>query len=205
MRRAPFIVLLVVFVAALACGSEDDIEVREPESAEAEPESAEEASIEEAQPDPTEAPPPTEPAELGTSRTNPAPLASEVSVSDVTISITGATRPATDIIMAANMFNTEPETGQEYILVDLMVVCDVAGDETCSISPFNFSMVGSNGEIYDAEIFVAGLEGTLESTDIFGGATLEGSIPFIVGQGETNLVLIYEPSLFDDEVFLAVE
>ena len=143
--------------------------------------------------------------EVGTARSNPAPVGSEVIADDMAFVVTGAIRPATDIIMDGNMFNTEPEQGQEYILVDLGVTCMKSIDESCSISPFwNISLIGSEGVKYDAESFVTGVDGLLESTEFYGEATVSGYLPFIVNEGETNLILVYEPIIFGDTFYLEV-
>jgi hypothetical protein len=187
------IVLCVLIIAALACSSESSVEVNPPAN--------DEQNVE-----PTQAPEVEEPttAPLGASRSNPAPLGSEIVADEMSFSVTSVTRPATDIIMAGNMFNTEPENGQEYVMVQIQIACSKTSDQQCSISPFNFSVLGSSGIAHEAEIFVSGVDGLLESGDFYGGASLSGSMPFIVGSDETGLLLVYEP-FFGDPFYLAVE
>ena len=78
-------------------------------------------------------------------------------------------------------------------------------DDQCNISSYwNISLIGSSGIAYDPEWLVTGVEGLLESVKFYGDATVSGYIPFIIKQSDTNLVLVYEPLLFGDTVYLAV-
>lgn len=187
-------VSIILILVVLACGSTSDIEVNQPDS-----KSDQGSQSEEVIPEVS----PTK-AELGTSRDNPAPFGSEIIADDMSFSVLGITRPATDIIMQGNQFNTEPEENQEYILVDLSVTCKKSTSEQCNLSTYNFKVVGSSGIVRDAEWFVAGVDGILENTDFYGEATLSGKIPFIVGTDEVNLLLVYEP-LFGDSFYLSLQ
>jgi len=183
-RRFCLVILTVMLLTiVLACGSESDVEVKQPESSPEELTKSEEITSTESQ--------------LGTSRDNPAPTGSEIVADDMSFLVSGVTRPATDIIMEGNQFNTEPEVEQEYILVDLKATCKKSPSEKCSLSIFNLKVVGSSGVTQDAEWMVAGVDGLLEDADFYGDASLEGAIPFIVGTAETNLLLVYEPFLGD--------
>jgi hypothetical protein len=181
--------ILVLFISILACGSNSNIEVKPPDSGEG------------IAPPPTIAP--TTPP-LGTSRNNPAPVGSVVLADDMNFVILSSTRPATDIVMAGNIFNTEPEAGQEYIFVELQATCTKPSDQQCSLSTFNLKLVGSSGIERDAEWFVSGVDGLLEDSEFYGGASVSGQIPFIVNQDETNLLLVYEP-WFGDVFYLAIQ
>lgn len=184
-----FLVILVLLLASIACGSSDsDVVVNAPDE--------EEAPL---QQEPTDLP------EVGTSRSNPAPEGSEVVTDDMAFKILSVIRPADDIIEAGNMFNTEPESDQEYVLLELQITCMKSVDDQCSISSFwNIALIGSSGIEYDPEWVVSGVEGLLESIDFYGDATVSGYIPFIIKQSDTDLILVYEPLLFGDTVYLAV-
>jgi hypothetical protein len=181
--------LLFLLLASLACGSSDsDVVVNAPNEEEAPP-----------QQEPTDLP------EVGTSRSNPAPVGSEVTTDDMAFKILSVIRPADDIIEAGNMFNTEAESDQEYVLLELQITCKKSVDDQCIISSFwNVSLVGSSGIGYDPELFVTGVDGLLESIEFYGDATVSGYIPFIIKQSDTDLILVYEPLLFGDTVYLAV-
>jgi len=130
--------------------------------------------------------------EEGYSIDKPAPAGSEVLANDIAVVVTGATRPADDIVAEANQFNEPPEAGEEYLLVEFQMTCTKSGDEPCSFNPFSMLVYGSLEDAHTRE-FVAGLENEHSSVDFNSGETVSGFMPFSVGQGETDLVLIYQP------------
>lgn len=136
--------------------------------------------------------PATSMSEEGLSIDNPAPVGYEVLANDIAVMVTGATRPADDIVAEANQFNEPPEAGEEYLLVEFQMTCTKSGDEQCSFNPFSMLVYGSLEDSHTRE-FVAGLENEHSSVDFNGGKTVSGVMPFSVGQGETDLVLIYQP------------
>ena len=182
MSKLKFIVIVTIFVfITMACGGSSKPEVNTPQN-----------NSEPAQEQSTPIP------EVGSARSNPAPIGSEVVADDIAFTITGTIRPANDIVVAGNMFNSTPEAGKEYIFVELNVVCKKSTDEKCSINPtFNIKLIGSLGIEYDPDIFVSGVEGLMESTEFYGDASIKGYIPFVVGVGEADLVLLYDPFLGD--------
>ena len=208
--------LTVLLIIQLACGSStptvstatspSEISVDEPsptEEIKKEP-TANPTNTPTASPTNTPTTRPTPTAELGTRRDNPAPVGSTVTVDDMELAVISILRPADSIVKAGNMFNTEPEPGNEYIFVNVSVKCVKQSTETCSISTFNFKMVGSLGIKYDAEWFLTGVKGLLEDTDFYGGTQLTGDLAFIVGIDEQDLLLMYEP-YWEDPFYLAIE
>ena len=189
-------ILLVLAVAAWACGG-SRVEVNTPSSGSSDGASVPTAAA--VQPTATTAP-------VGSARSNPAPAGSEVLVEGMAFVVTGSTRPATDIIMSGNQFNTRPEAGQEYVMVDLRIVCQKSADEKCNFSSYNLKLLGSSGIQRDPQTLVAGVSGLLDSfgTEFFGGAAIEGRIPFIVNSDETDLLLVYSP-LFGNPFYLSIE
>lgn len=198
------VVLVFLAIAALACGSTNGVQVNTPVNTpgETSPDTPAEDPVQEnvqTEPEPTATKP------IGTARSNPAPVGSEIVADNMAFQILSAVRPANDIIKQGNPFNTEPASGQEYILVELQATCQKSSDEKCSLSSFlNFSLIGSLGIEYDPEIMIAGVEGLLDSIDFFGETTVSGYLPFIIGQDETDLILVYEPILFGDTFYLSV-
>lgn len=152
----------------------------------------------------TEIPQPTATKELGTSRSNPAPAGSEIIADDMAFVVQELIRPADTIIRTGNMFNTEPEENQEYVMVMVEVNCMKGSDDKCNISPFNFTLLGSKGVDRDAEWSVAGVSNILESKDFYGGSSVSGYLPFIIDKDEIDLLLVYEPLLFGDNFYLAL-
>ena len=189
-----WLAILVLVLATLACGSSNNEVVVNPPDAEEGEEAVEAEEVEEIEA--------TEGPKVGTARSNPAPAGSEVVTDKMAFVITGTTRPADDIVSAGNMFNTEPESDQEYIFVDVEVTCQKSTDDKCTIYPTSsFSLIGTSGVVYDPEIMLAGVEGLFEilDTEFYGGSTVSGSLPFIINQADTDLVLVYEPILFGDD------
>ena len=102
-----FLAILGLILTSIACGSSENSVVVNQSSEEEAP----------SQQEPTDLP------DVGTTRSNPAPVGSEVIVDDLALKIISITRPADDIIKAGNMFNTEPESDQEYVLIELQITC----------------------------------------------------------------------------------
>lgn len=188
------IMILVLFIVTLACGSNSNVVVKPPNSAPVTGEDNVSPPISE---EPTMPP-------IGTSRNNPAPVGSEVSSEGMSFLVLSSTRPATDIVMEGNMFNTEPEEGQEYIFVELQVTCLKPSDQQCNFYLTNFTLVGSSGIGRDSKLFLSGVDGLLETSDFYGGASISGQIAFIVDQNETDLILVHDPFL-GDVFYLAIQ
>jgi hypothetical protein len=150
----------------------------------------------------TPLPPPTEtPKPIGSARSNPAPFGYEVTMDDMTFTVTEFIRPADDIALKGNMFNT-PEEGKEFAFVNMSIKCNLGSDDKCNIGPSEFQIVGTSGTAMDAEWLVTGVSGMLESGEFFGGATKAGYIAFQLEKGETDLILIYKPFLGSEAYFL---
>lgn len=205
------LIVFIVFLLALisfACESSSDPVVTAPEDAEAAAESgdaeeadeAEEAATEEPEPtvEPTSTPP------VGTRRDNPAPVGSVILADDMEFTVLSVIRPADTIVKAGNPYNSDPETGNEYMFVEVTVTCALDSVEKCNYNSFNFSLLGSSGVSIESEIFISGVENLLESAEFYGEATISGYIPFIVPIDETDILLVYEPFLFGDTFYLAL-
>jgi hypothetical protein len=102
-------------------------------------------------------------------------------------------RDAWTRIHEANMFNPEPGEGMEYIIVTIQVRNLAAPTDTRIVSEFHFRVTGDRGIVYSQPFVV--IERKELNAEFFGGATIEGQIPFEVGQEEKNLVLVYDPGL----------
>ncbi len=205
MRRALFIGLLAL-VPALACGGQAEalptVFVLSPAATQPEP-----PQVELTTPVPTNTPP--SPVEVGTSRSNPVPVGSGVTVSDVVLVVGETIRPADELIATAeDFFYVPPEQSNEYVMVWVAVACNATDDTTCIVTPlFDFGLVGSSGIVRQTEFLLTQVPDLFQGGEVYGGVTLEGWLPFQVAQGETGLVLVYKTlQLFGpSEVFLAVQ
>jgi len=144
------------------------------------------------------------PAPVGMTRDRPAP-AGQLVVADNEIEVTvlKLERDAWARIHGMNLFNPEPGEGMEYILATLRVTNLGDPAKTKSISSLHFRAVGDKGVIYDSPLMVV-LEKEL-SVELFGGGTSEGQLALEVGQGEGNLVLIYDSGLDTEARYLSLE
>lgn len=143
---------------------------------------------------------PTATKPIGTVRDNTVPAGTSVVVSGLAVTVIGATRPADTIVTTGNMFNKKPEPNMEYVMVDVVTSCNKAASDKCVVASSLFSLVGSAGVVHDNEIFVAGVNGLLESGEMFGGAKKSGKLFFVIGKDEKNLVMIYK-QLFSEMYF----
>ena len=186
------LILSLLALLGMACGftgligGEDlpgDEEVREEDSVQQE-------SMTEA---PTAAPetegPPSGPGETFE---NPAPVGMEVLADNKAFVVLSATRPADELVAEANRFNEEAGPGEEYLFVEIQITCEKPAGEICEFTPFNMLVYGSLEESH-TRTFVAGIDHEIDSVDFNGGETVTGVIPFLVGQEETDLLLIYQP------------
>ena len=189
-KKEVIFALMVLIIVSLACGSSSNgVSVEESSASEGE-------VVSEPEEEPTK--------EVGTARSNPAPVGSAITADNMKFQIIGSTRPANDIIMSGNMFNTEPEEGEEYILIELQIECMKDKDDTCNIYQSSFKLIGDEGVTYDAEWFVSGVDGLLESEEFYGEGLVAGSLPFIIKDIDMDLIFLYEPFL-GDKFYMSVE
>ena len=154
---------------------------------------------------PTKRPTPkfTKTPAIGMSRVSPAPVGQPVVADNgIQLTVLDLERNAWSRIHEMNPFNPEPEEGMEYIIVTLRARNLGDSAETQAITQWHFRVVGERGIIYDPP-FVLVLEKGL-TVELFGGGTTEGQVGLQVGQGEKNLVLIYDPGLGSTARYLSL-
>ena len=194
--RISIFVLVMLALAALACGSSADpgVQVNTPAPAVEAP--AEQPAETTATLAPTEAP-------VGSSYQNPAPAGSEIVVAGMAVQVLDVVRPANDAVAAGNTFNATPAPDREYALVRLLLTC--RNGDGCSYSTFEFKIALASGNVVDPG-FIVGVPEYLETGEMFDGASVEGVIAFEVPTGEA-LILYYEPFagfVFEEVGFLAL-
>jgi hypothetical protein len=144
-------------------------------------------------------------AAIGSARSNPAPVGSEVIADDMKFMVKSIVRPADQKVAEGNMFNATPEANKEYMFVEIQVTCTKTPDEKCTFSSYDVKALGSSGVLLENEMFMAGVSGLIESKEFFGGATMSGFVPFIVDKGDSPL-LVYDPmfSFTGQEFYLSL-
>lgn len=130
---------------------------------------------------------PTDTPELG-SRGNPYPAGTSQDVRDGTLIVNGIQRDMTSEVKSMNMFNAVPDSGQEWVLVDITFSCSLGSEDTCNTGMMQFELVGSLGQAYNQEI-VAVLDHAFGS-EVFGGGQTTGSLGFIVESNDSGLMLV---------------
>ena len=144
-------------------------------------------------------------APLGESRTNPYPVDAVVDIgSGMELSILRVERPANQTVADGNMFNETPGPNQEYMILWVRIECTKPSEETCNFTRTSIKTVGVDGQIRE-RAFAAGIPQEIESAEFFGGAALQGSIPFLARAGDTETVLMFEPFLFGDPIYIALQ
>jgi len=140
---------------------------------------------------------------LGKTRDQPLPLNTVVDIGgDMQLSIIGVQRSANNVVKQGNMFNDTPEPNYEYVIVRLRVQCNKSSNDKCSFGTYELKTVGADGQVRD-QASVAGIPDEMESiSEFFGGAWIEGNLVFMAAQGDQSLVLIYDPLLFGDSIYI---
>jgi hypothetical protein len=139
----------------------------------------------------------------GSLQVTPVPFGSDVNIDHMKFVITGTIRPADGIVSSGDIFNAQPHEYQQYIFVTLAVTCKMATDQQCHLDKFKIKLLGSDDTIKYPKWFISGVESILKETDLQGGTTISGNVPFIISVGDSGLLLIYE-SLSGDSFYLAL-
>ncbi len=107
-----------------------------------------------------------------------------------TAQVTGLVRPANDAIESQSRFNPDPASGEEYVVVVVVVECIT----TCDVDYFDFALTGDSGAIY------SGARVYYENRLDVRGAGGTGELPFLIRADETNLRLLYLADRLNDVV-----
>lgn len=133
------------------------------------------------------------PTDLGSERTNPAPLGETVTTDNWQVTILEAVRgdEAWAMVQEANQFNDPPDEGMEYVTVRAHVRYISTVDESASIDDFHFKTTGSAGVLYDRPSIVDPRP-QLDVT-LYPGGEYEGWVALQAAQGETDLLAVFDP------------
>lgn len=139
-------------------------------------------------PTPTATPRFTSTPELGT-RDNPLETGKAWSVGDGYLQIGNLFRNMDSRVADMNMFNDEPDSGQEWVLISAIFACDLPSNHSCDLDSLRYRMelVGEHGVVY-TQPFGSVLD--LEfGGEVFGDGVGDGIIGFIVEEDDSNFLL----------------
>ena len=145
-------------------------------------------------------PEPTATTAPGSVRSNPHPAGIAAPVEDGLLAVQRFERNQTETVLGMNMFNTDPETGQEWSLVYLRFECTLAESESCTTALMDIELI-VGGTVVSREIMTS-LDGPFPR-EILGQGSGEGCIGYIIDQGAEDVVLSVNQR--GERVFFAVE
>ncbi len=158
-------------------------------------------------PRPTNTPAPTRtltPVPVGLDKAHAWPFGTPATAGKAVVAVNKMTRPATDQIKQANMFNPDPGTGQEYVVIPVAVGFVGKAEETFLVNPFDFHLAGDLQKLYAPQL-VAGLPDLLQSATLLGGGQAKGYLVFLIDHADARLALQYSPGWFTAPVWVAAE
>lgn len=191
--KKTLIALMITGFALTGCSSEADTEAPAPAPAEETP--AEEASAEE-----------TPQAEETGKRDNPHPLGTTITDGDWELTVNSVNLNATEEIIAANMFNDEPEAGTVYAMVNITTTYN--GDDADGEMPMSsVAYVTADGNTinsYDAMIVPP--EQFDSMSTLYSGASTTGNIAFPIPEDNAaEGTLAVTAAMMGDKQFFAVK
>lgn len=135
-----------------------------------------------------------QPTDLGKTRDTPAPRAQKSIFQDWELSINDVVRGADawTMIQEANQYNDPPADGMEYIAVKIHVRYIGTEDKPASIDGGLFRSTGSAGVLYD-QTSASAPDPALEIA-LFPGGQYDGWLVLQAAQGETGMMLVFNPS-----------
>ncbi|MCF2571229.1 hypothetical protein HX613_03665 [Brevibacterium sp. UCMA 11754] len=144
-------------------------------------------------------------AEEGT-RENPYSIGTKISSDAWDMTITNVTLDATDEVLAENEFNEKPDSGNQYMMVDVeMTYTGDAPDGEMPMATFEYVSVGGN--TFDGlDDMVVAPNALDDMENMYNGATTSGSIAIQIPSEDAEAgVLAVNPDMFADKVYVAVK
>ena len=94
----------------------------------------------------------------------------------------------------------EADSGLEFVAVGINYGCRPGGT-TVHRNPFNFRLMDGSGVIRSHE-WLGQLEPVLQAVDLAPGAKTKGWVTFQAPIGDSNLTLLWEPSLWTETTYI---
>jgi hypothetical protein len=196
LTNAAFFALVAFLSASLACGSNTAIQTQTSPGGGGEQSDSTRSPQEINTSAPTDTPEPVL-SQIGLSRNNPYPRSEVVSAPNWDVQVVEVKRgeEAWKDLQAANMFNEAAPEGMEYLLVKLHVKSTYSDSDEHSISGCDFDITGDRLIKYTCLMVSAVEPEPRLSARLFTGGETEGWAAYLVGQGETNLILVVNETL----------
>lgn len=138
-------------------------------------------------------------------RENPLPVGSTVVLDEWEVTIGAPTFGATRAVLDENMFNPDPDEGNEYALVPVIAKYTGTGSETFALQ-VTISYVTASGVTYDAPLLLV-VPGALDiGQELYTGGSTSGNIGLEIPSSDVGNGLIRVKGLFSRgaEMFVAV-
>lgn len=120
------------------------------------------------------------------SRTNPFTGTGEIR--DGRFQVNSIQRNMSRAVEQMNMFNTDPDSGEEWVIANVTFRCNLPADRTCNTSAILFEMVGKNNEIYRPEPLTV-IDNAFGG-EVFGGGEITGNVAYIIESSDEDLRVI---------------
>ena len=133
-------------------------------------------------------------------RTNPHPSGTIQNVIDGRFRVNSIRRNMSSTVEAMNVFNVDPNPGEEWVLVNATFHCDLTADEVCTTSLMRFELVGNAGQAYNNR--ANALLDDSFAGEVFGGSSITGDIGFIVNSSDGNFLFAVDQ--FGQRIFFAI-
>jgi hypothetical protein len=136
---------------------------------------------------------------------DPVPAGEWHRVGDVDIVVLAVDTDATDEVLAASQFNSEPEPGNRFVTWRVGVT-NAGGESMSAVGEVLFSVVGPSAVAYDAGADCGVVPDGLDRfRDVFPGGSLEGNLCWEVSDDDAgSLVFLAEGfAIFSDQVVFA--
>ena len=140
--------------------------------------------------------------DVGLSRADPVPAGELAIVPNWDVQVLEMVRgeEAWDALHTASDYNDEPPKGMEYLLLRIWAECTYEDKDQHDISASDFAVTGSRLTVYGSAL-VSEPEPELDA-ELYAGGDTEGWAAFVVGEDETDLILIVdELANWDDDRF----
>lgn len=132
-------------------------------------------------------------------RENPYPVGSAISTNDWTVVINSVNPDGNGTVAEANQFNDAAPAGTHYEIVNYTVTYN--GSKSGYSMEVAIAAVTSAGNVINSYDSLVSLSDDMGLDELYAGASLTGSVAFVIPDGETYTLRV-RPGIVADEVFV---